>query len=291
MGVCSVSAQISGLADWRTSWASPNQPGQWRQHHVQQAKRQRHHRLKPQLADDAQEHQAHHDEKAIGLNARHQIGLFVRQQSDQNAATIQRGQREQVKRKHHHVDQHAALAHLDEEGLGQPGADQRVQHATFEDLYQYCYRVASVVGLTTIHIFGFTSPEAIPLAEKCGIAFQLTNILRDVKEDADLGRTYIPAEDLQRFGVTVADLQAGRRSDAFGRLMEFEIDRARSYYAASQPLLGLIQPKTRRSLWTLITIYSRLLERVSEAKFDVLTRRISLSVFEKLWIMLRAAFM
>ena len=166
-----------------------------------------------------------------------------------------------------------------------------VHIATFEDLYQYCYRVASVVGLTTIHIFGFTSPEAIPLAEKCGIAFQLTNILRDVKEDADLGRTYIPAEDLQRFGVTVADLRAGRRSEAFGRLMEFEIDRARSYYQASQPLLGLIQPKTRRSLWTLITIYSRLLERVSEARFDVLTRRISLSVFEKLWIMLRAAFM
>ena len=166
-----------------------------------------------------------------------------------------------------------------------------VHIATFEDLYQYCYRVASVVGLTTIHIFGFTSPEAIPLAEKCGIAFQLTNILRDVKEDADLGRTYIPAEDLQRFGVTVADLHAGRRSDAFGKLMEFEIDRARSYYQASQPLLGLIQPKTRRSLWTLITIYSRLLERISEARFDVLTRRISLSVFEKLWIMLRAAFM
>ena len=168
---------------------------------------------------------------------------------------------------------------------------QPVHIATFEDLYQYCYRVASVVGLTTIHIFGFTSPDAIPLAEKCGIAFQLTNILRDVKEDADLGRTYIPAEDLQRFGVTVADLHAGRRSDAFGQLMEFEIDRARSYYHASQPLLGLIQPKTRRSLWTLITIYSRLLERVSEARFDVLTRRISLSVFEKLWIMLRAAFM
>ena len=82
------------------------------------------------------------------------------------------------------------------------------QVATFDDLYQYCYRVASVVGLTTIHIFGFTSPEALPLAEKCGIAFQLTNILRDVREDAELGRTYIPAEDLRRFGVSVDDLRA-----------------------------------------------------------------------------------
>ena len=71
---------------------------------------------------------------------------------------------------------------------------------TFDELYRYCYQVASVVGLTTIHIFGFDSPDALPLAEKCGIAFQLTNILRDVREDADNGRVYIPAEDLRRFG-------------------------------------------------------------------------------------------
>lgn len=166
-----------------------------------------------------------------------------------------------------------------------------VSIATFDDLYRYCYRVASVVGLTTIHIFGFTSPEAIPLAEKCGIAFQVTNILRDVKEDAGLGRTYIPAEDLKRFGVSAEDLTKERRSEQFGRLMDFEIERARSYYRESEPLLKLIQPKTRRSLWTLITIYSRLLERISESKYDVLTRRISLSVFEKCWIVLRASFM
>ena len=166
-----------------------------------------------------------------------------------------------------------------------------VHIATFDDLYRYCYRVASVVGLTTIHIFGYTSPDAIPLAEKCGIAFQLTNILRDVKEDAALGRTYIPAEDLERFAVSVEDLSKERRSEQFGRLMDFEIDRARNYYRESEPLLKLIQPKTRRSLWTLITIYSRLLERISESKYDVLTRRISLSVFEKCWIVLRASFM
>jgi len=165
-----------------------------------------------------------------------------------------------------------------------------VRIATFDDLYRYCYRVASVVGLTTIHIFGFTSPEAVPLAEKCGIAFQLTNILRDIKEDAGLGRTYIPSEDLERFGVSVEDLKKERRSEQFGRLMDFEIERARSYYRESEPLLKLIQPKTRRSLWTLITIYSRLLERISESKYDVLTRRISLSVFEKVWIVFKASF-
>ncbi|HVW83340.1 MAG TPA: phytoene/squalene synthase family protein [Bryobacteraceae bacterium] len=161
---------------------------------------------------------------------------------------------------------------------------------TFDDLYQYCYRVASVVGLTTIHIFGFTSSDALPLAEKCGIAFQLTNILRDVREDAELGRVYLPAEDLDRFGVTAEDLKSGKRTAAFGELMEFEIGRARDYYEESKPLLALIDERARPSLWALIEIYSSLLDRIAEAHFDVLRRRISLSPAEKLWIVLRAYF-
>jgi len=160
---------------------------------------------------------------------------------------------------------------------------------TFDDLYRYCYRVASVVGLTTIHIFGFTSPEALPLAEKCGIAFQLTNILRDVREDAGLGRVYLPAEDLARFGVAVDDLKNARRTEQFGRLMEFETERARRYYRESAPLLDLIQRESRPSLWALIAIYSRLLDHLSESHYDVLMRRISLSSLEKTWIVLRAA--
>src|SRR5438067_2280457 len=84
---------------------------------------------------------------------------------------------------------------------------------TFEELYRYCYQVASVVGLTIIHIFGFDTPSALPLAEKCGVAFQLTNILRDIGEDAERGRVYVPAEDLRRFGITEADLRAGNRSE------------------------------------------------------------------------------
>src|ERR1035441_10813693 len=90
---------------------------------------------------------------------------------------------------------------------------------TFDQLYRYCYQVASTAGLTTIHIFGFTSPDALPLAEKCGIAFQLTNILRDVREDAELGRVYLPTEDLTRFDVSVDDLKNARRTVHFGRLM------------------------------------------------------------------------
>jgi phytoene synthase len=160
---------------------------------------------------------------------------------------------------------------------------------TFDDLYRYCYRVASVVGLTTIHIFGFTCSDALPLAEKCGIAFQLTNILRDVREDSALGRVYLPAEDLARFGVSVDDLKNARRTEQFGRLMEFETARARRYYRESDPLLDLIEPESRPSLWALIAIYSRLLDHLAASHYEVLVRRISLSSLEKAWIVLRAA--
>jgi phytoene synthase len=160
---------------------------------------------------------------------------------------------------------------------------------TFDELYRYCYQVASVVGLTTIHIFGFTSPEALPLAEKCGVAFQLTNILRDVREDADLGRLYLPAEDLERFGVAVEDLKSARKSEQFGNLMEFEIARARRYYRESAPLMGLVEAKARASLWALVAIYSSLLDRIGQSHYDVLARRISLSPAEKALIVVRAA--
>ena len=159
---------------------------------------------------------------------------------------------------------------------------------TFDELYQYCYRVASVVGLTTIHIFGFTSSDALLLAEKCGIAFQLTNILRDVREDAGLGRIYLPAEDMARFGVTAEDLKAARRTEKFGQLMGFETERARDYYDQSKPLLGMVQPDSHRSLWALIAIYSRLLDHIYASPYDVLKRRISLSTAEKMWIVTRA---
>ena len=158
---------------------------------------------------------------------------------------------------------------------------------TFEDLYRYCYRVASVVGLTTIHIFGFEDPAALVLAEKCGIAFQLTNILRDIREDAELGRVYLPSEDLERFHLTHEDLQ--KPSDAFRHLMEFEIARARSYYDESAPLVAMIRPESRASLRALIAIYSDLLDKIAEAPVEVLRRRVALPATEKVWIVLRSA--
>jgi phytoene synthase len=148
--------------------------------------------------------------------------------------------------------------------------------------------VASVVGLTIIHIFGFDTRSALPLAEKCGVAFQLTNILRDIKEDAERGRIYLPAEDLRRFGVTPDDLRSGKRTPAFLELMRFEAARARAYYDESLPLLDLIHPRSRSSLWALISIYSRLLERIEATNYDVFSRRVRLSLFEKSWIVVRA---
>ena len=159
---------------------------------------------------------------------------------------------------------------------------------TFDQLYRYCYQVASVVGLTILHIFGFDTPRALPLAEKCGVAFQLTNILRDVREDAERDRIYLPAEDLCRFGVSEDDLRAGRRTEPFLNLMRFEGARARKHYDEAMPLLDLVHRRSRSSLWALIAIYSSLLERIERSNYDVFSRRIRLSGLEKSWIVLRA---
>ncbi len=163
-----------------------------------------------------------------------------------------------------------------------------VRFAAFEDLYRYCYRVASVVGLTTIHIFGFESSRAPLLAEKCGIAFQLTNILRDIREDGERGRVYLPAEDLARFGVEEAELVGGERTDGVVELMRFEAARARAYYDEAMPLIDLVHERSRASLRALISIYSRLLDRIQQTNYDVFSRRVSLPAWEKSWIVLRA---
>jgi phytoene synthase len=169
------------------------------------------------------------------------------------------------------------------EGVSSDLAPRRIR--TFEELYDYCYHVASVVGLTIIHIFGFDDPRAPELAEKCGIAFQLTNILRDVREDAEKHRVYLPAEDLERFGVSPDTFQP---AGAFLRLMEFEAQRARGYYDESAPLVDLIDANSRSSLRALIGIYSRLLDRIVGSNYDVLARRIRVPTWEKLWVLASA---
>ena len=159
------------------------------------------------------------------------------------------------------------------------------QIQTFDELYRYCYQVASVVGLTIIHIFGFESQQALPLAEKCGIAFQLTNILRDVREDGENQRVYIPDEDIRRFGADLA-----KRDENFIGLLGFEAERARGYYDESRPLLDLVHKRSRASLWALIEIYQRLLTRIEQSNFHVLSRRIRVPTWEKLCILASAAF-
>lgn len=163
------------------------------------------------------------------------------------------------------------------------------QLATFDELYRYCYQVASVVGLTIIHIFGFESGlepkgDALKLAEKCGIAFQLTNILRDVREDRENGRIYLPAGDILQFG---ADLAV--HDHRFVKLMAFEAARARAYYDESRPLLGLVHQRSRPSLWALIEIYRRLLTRIERSNYNVLDKRIRVPTWEKLSILATAA--
>lgn len=160
---------------------------------------------------------------------------------------------------------------------------------TFEELYRYCYQVASVVGLTIVHIFGFRKPEALAMAEKCGVAFQLTNILRDIREDLNRGRVYLPQEDLERFGVHEESLRNQTPPAGFVELLRFEAARARALYAEGRPVLDLIEPQSRPSLWALIEIYSRLLDRIERAGAAVLRHRIELPFLEKVRIVARAA--
>jgi len=157
---------------------------------------------------------------------------------------------------------------------------------TFEELYDYCYHVASVVGLTIVHIFGFKEPEALQLAEECGIAFQITNILRDVREDAEKHRVYLPAEDLERFHVSAETFEP---RDRFRELMAFEAGRARDYFRQSAPLVGMVEAGSRASLRALIAIYARLLDRIVDSNYDVLARRIRVSTPEKIWLLVRSA--
>jgi phytoene synthase len=160
-----------------------------------------------------------------------------------------------------------------------------IRYKTFEDLRAYCYRVASVVGLVCIHIFGYRDPAAEALAERCGLAFQLTNIIRDVKEDAQLGRIYLPLEDLVKFGVSAEDLLTTPNPEHFRPLLSMEADRAREFYQSGDQLIPYVSEDSQPALWVLINIYRRLLEKIAEREYDVFTARVSLTVPEKLRIL------
>jgi 15-cis-phytoene synthase len=165
------------------------------------------------------------------------------------------------------------------------------QYETFNELYKYCFNVASAVGLVCLQIFGSGEDRAKEYAEQCGIAFQLTNILRDVKEDAEMGRIYLPAEDLRKFNYTPEELRRGVMDERYKALMSFEAERARNYYAQARQLLPLVEDASRPSLWAMIEIYQRILERIVQRRFDVFHGRIRLSMAEKLSIALKSLAM
>lgn len=160
-----------------------------------------------------------------------------------------------------------------------------IRYATFEDLRLYCYRVASVVGLVCIHIFGYRDPDAEPLAERCGLAFQLTNIIRDVQEDASLGRVYLPEEDLARFGLTSAEVLTAPDPARLRPVLALEADRAREFYAAGDELIHFVSEDSRPALWVLVNIYRSLLEKIAENEYNVFAAKVSLSRWEKLRIL------
>lgn len=169
---------------------------------------------------------------------------------------------------------------------GAPAPHQlNVHYRTFDDLYQYCYRVASVVGLVCIHVFGYRDPAAEPLAERLGLAFQLTNIIRDVKEDASMGRVYLPEEDLDKCGISLSALGSVSDPALLRPLLAMEADRAREYYRAGEELIPLIDEDSQPALWVLMTIYQRLLDKIALRDYDVFSDKVSLTVGEKVGIL------
>jgi phytoene synthase len=163
-----------------------------------------------------------------------------------------------------------------------------VAYESFADLYPYCYRVASAVGLACIHVWGFEDPQAKEYAEAAGIAFQMTNILRDLGEDAARGRIYLPREDLRRFGYREEQLCHGERDAAFRQLMRFEVERTRDFYEKAGPLERLLRPAGRAVFLIMARTYRGLLEAIERRDYDVFSSRVRLSRWYKAWLALRA---
>ncbi|HEY6388408.1 MAG TPA: squalene synthase HpnC [Candidatus Acidoferrum sp.] len=163
-------------------------------------------------------------------------------------------------------------------------------YPTFDRLREYCYRVAGTVGLTCTHVFGFHDPRALDLAEKLGLAFQLTNIIRDVHEDYALGRVYLPEEDLARYAVSPLDFGKSEATLGVRELLRFEADRAWQCYEEGSALFRLIDVESRGALWLLVHTYSALLARIESLDFAVFGERVRLSKAEKILFIAKARF-
>ncbi len=160
-----------------------------------------------------------------------------------------------------------------------------IVYRNFEELYRYCYYVASVVGLVSIRVFGYRDAAAELLAERCGVGFQLTNIIRDVKEDAGMGRIYLPQEDLASSGISADELANALKAGRIRPVLELQAKRAREFYASADELLALIDKDSRAALWALVSIYRRLLEKIAKRDYDVFSERVRLTAPEKLSIL------
>ena len=163
---------------------------------------------------------------------------------------------------------------------------QKTRYHDFTELKSYCYKVASVVGLICINVFGYNKPEAKEYAINLGLAMQLTNIIRDVKEDAERGRIYIPLDELSHFGYSEEELIKGLETEAFHKLMSFQAKRAREYFAKGHLLMPLLPIRSRACPAILAGIYSALLDKIEREKFKVFHKRISLNLTKKLLIMM-----
>ena len=173
------------------------------------------------------------------------------------------------------------------DGMAMDLAQQR--YADFADLERYCHRVAGVVGLMSAEIFGHEEASTAGFARDLGIAFQLTNIIRDVGEDARRGRIYLPQEDLARFDVSASAILRAREEPGFGALMAFEVERARAWYDRAMAQLAPRDRKAQRASLAMAAIYRTLLDEIARDGYHVLDRRIALTPLRKLWIAWRTA--
>lgn len=160
----------------------------------------------------------------------------------------------------------------------------QTRYLDYPNLQRYCWHVAGVVGILSASIFGTTRPETLQYAEKLGLAFQLTNIIRDVGEDARKGRIYLPVNELQQFKVTAADLLNARHSENFENLMRFQVQRAQTAYDDAFALLPKDDRRAQRPGLMMAAIYRTLLDEIEADGFHVLTQRISLTPIRKLWL-------
>lgn len=158
------------------------------------------------------------------------------------------------------------------------------RYETFDELYVYCYRVASTVGLMSSEIFGYQNPETLRYAEALGIAMQMTNVLRDVKEDAAMNRIYLPQEDLRKFGVTEKQIFENKFNENFARLMKFEINRAREFYRQSEQGIPLLEKDTRFTVLLASRIYARILDEIERQNYDVFSRRAHTTARQKVFL-------